>query len=160
MGSQSKSWSPELTAKQSSALTPARLCSSPGWLAGATLGVIVTSWNYRNLVGVQTHKGMRTGAVILQAPGQAGQNASYWATDNKSAPHKAPNAIPVAGNWKVVQERVAVLGRLIEASQAPTPQPQSDPVLLGTELEKLGQLRAANVLSEDEFLAAKKRLLD
>jgi hypothetical protein len=41
-----------------------------GWLAGATRGVEATSWSYRNVLGIQTHKGMVTGAVIVQGPGQ------------------------------------------------------------------------------------------
>ena len=69
----------------------------PGFLAGASFGVETTSWNYRQITGVQIHKGMKTGAVIIQAPGQAGVSTSYW-KESDSDPFKAPNAIPVAGD--------------------------------------------------------------
>ena len=37
-------------------------------MAGASFGSELTTWDYRNLVGVQLHTGMMSGAVILQAP--------------------------------------------------------------------------------------------
>jgi hypothetical protein len=46
-------------------------------MAGATFGSEMTPWDYRNLVGVQLHTGMMSGAVVLQAPGQWGTKTSY-----------------------------------------------------------------------------------
>src|SRR3954470_20242157 len=47
-----------------------------GFMAGASFGSELTTWDYRNLVGVQLHTGMLSGAVILQAPGQTGASTS------------------------------------------------------------------------------------
>lgn len=57
--------------------TRAFVCK-PGFLAGATFGAEVTSWSYQNVIGVQVHKGMVTGSVVIQAPGQSGKKTSYW----------------------------------------------------------------------------------
>lgn len=49
-----------------------------GFMAGASFGAELTSWDYRNLVGVQLHTGMMSGAVVLQAPGQSGTRTNVW----------------------------------------------------------------------------------
>lgn len=138
--------------------TRAFVCK-PGFLAGATLGAEVTSWSYRNLLGVQVHKGMVSGAVVLQGPGQTGTKTSYWGGKGDD-PYKAPNAIPVAGDWQTIQARVATLRQLIDAAHgsavAPAPAP---PASVADELRKLADLRTEGVLSEDEFAALKSKLL-
>jgi hypothetical protein len=68
----------------------------PGFLAGATFGAEVTSWSYTHIAGVQVHKGMMTGSVVIQGPGQTGQAGGYW-RQGDTDPHKAQNAIPIAG---------------------------------------------------------------
>ena len=45
----------------------------PGFMAGASFGAEITSWSYQNLVGVQAHKGLMSGSVVLQGPGQSGK---------------------------------------------------------------------------------------
>jgi len=83
-----------------------------GFMAGASFGSELTSWEYRHLVGVQLHTGMLSGAVVLQGPGQAGTSTSYWQSRD-SDPLKAPNAIPVARPWDQAQHGVARLRELI-----------------------------------------------
>jgi len=129
----------------------------PGFMAGASFGAEVTSWGYKNLVGVQVHKGMLTGSVTVQAPGQEGHRGSYWGS-NKSDPAKAPNAIPVAAEWPKVKEAVAKLQHLIDDSHNPSATPTSDGSL-ADEMRKLAELHDAGVLADEEFAAAKQRLL-
>ena len=132
----------------------------PGLTAGATFGAAVTSWNYANVAGVQVHKGMFNGSVLIQAPGQTGQHSSYWGQD-KSDPHKAPNAIPIGGGWDLVRKNVARLQELIDSAQKPQPNP-STPIprsSVADELKKLAELRDSGVLSEEEFERAKRRQL-
>ncbi len=128
----------------------------PGWMAGATLGAEVTSWSYTNLLGVQAHKGIMSGAVVLQGPGQSGKQTNYWGQKDDD-PYKAPNAIPIAGGWKEVQASVARLRQLIDhanARSSPTAAPST-----ADELRKLGDLRKEGILNDEEFAAAKARLL-
>lgn len=132
----------------------------PGFMAGATFGSEVSSWSYRNIVGVQIHKGLLSGAVIIQAPGQTGVSASYW-RDSDSDPHKAPNAIPVAGDWSEVRAAVARLRELIDAAHAESPHATAAaPSSLADELRKLADLHASGVLNDTEFASAKQRLLE
>ena len=130
----------------------------PGFMAGATFGAEITNWSYRNLVGVQMHKGMISGSVVLQAPGQTGKKTSYWG-QKEDDPLKAPNAIPVAGEWDHVRAGVATLSDLINQAQAVQAPPVAAPVSVADELRKLAELRDQGVLTEEEFQAAKGRML-
>lgn len=131
----------------------------PGFMAGSAFGVETTSWSFRNLVGIQVHKGMVTGSVVVQAPGQSGTNTSYWGGD-KSDPYKAPNAIPIAGNWQEVRSAVAELQNLIDEAHNPVQVAPSPPASsVADELKKLAELNQAGALTDEEFAAAKQQLI-
>jgi len=138
--------------------TRAFVCK-PGFMAGATFGAEVASWSYQNITGVQVHKGMLTGSVVIQAPGQSGKKTSYWGQKNDD-PYKAPNAIPVASDWSDVKAGVARLRQLIDVVHTPASSPagQAAPST-ADELRKLAELRSDGILSEEEFQTAKAQLL-
>ena len=103
-----------------------------------------------------------TGAVIIQAPAQAGISTNYWRS-NDSDPFKAPNAIPVSTDWGEVRAAVARLRELIDAAHSDqrASQPASAaPTSLADELRKLAELHESGVLNDTEFSAAKQRLLE
>lgn len=134
-----------------------------GFMAGASFGSEVASWTYRNLVGVQIHTGMMSGAVILQGPGQTGARTSNWKGDD-SDPNLAPNAIPLTRPFDVARTRVAELARLIDEanrpSAAPTQPASAAPTdTIADELRKLADLREEGVLTDAEFASLKSRLL-
>jgi hypothetical protein len=139
-----------------------------GFMAGASFGSELTSWDYQNLVGVQLHTGMVSGAVVLQAPGQSGVKTNVW-KNSDSDPYKAPNAIPLNRPWEQAQVGVAQLRELIEAAQqgqhppSPAgrsgPRPTSTSPSLADELKKLADLHAAGMLTAEEFASLKARLL-
>lgn len=135
-----------------------------GFMAGATFGAEMTSWDYRNLVGVQIHTGMMSGAVVLQAPGQGGTKTSVWKQGDND-PYKSPNAIPINRPFDDAKAGVAALRQLVEASHKAhlSPTAPAAPVVaansLVDELKKLGDLHGAGILSAEEFVTAKARLL-
>jgi Short C-terminal domain len=129
-----------------------------GYLAGATFGAEVTSWGYKNLLGIQVHKGLTTGGVIIQAPGQSGLDTSYWGS-GKGDLWKAPNAIPVAGAWDQVRAAVAELQQLIDTAHSPQAAPSGGAASVADEIKKLSELRDSGALTNSEFAAAKQRLL-
>ena len=132
-----------------------------GFMAGATLGAEMTSWDYRNLNGVQIHTGMMSGAVVLQAPGQSGTKTSYWGQGNED-PYKAPNAIPVVRPYEQAKAGVARLRQLIEAVQrahVPGAPAAAAPGSIADELKKIAELHAAGALTFEEFNALKARIL-
>jgi Short C-terminal domain len=133
-----------------------------GFMAGASFGSELTSWDYRNLVGVQLHTGMMSGAVVLQAPGQTGTRTSVW-QQGDSDPYKAPNAIPINRPYDQAEAGVARLRQLVHAAQdgrratpaAPAPAASS----LVDEIKRLADLHAAGALTDEEFAAFKAQLL-
>jgi Short C-terminal domain len=136
-----------------------------GFMAGASFGSELTSWDYRHLVGVQLHTGMLSGAVVLQAPGQSGTATSTW-KQGDADPYKAPNAIPIKRPWEPAADGVARLRQLIDeahqppsgvVSASPSSQAQApDPIV---QLKQLGELRDAGVLTDKEFEAKKAKIL-
>jgi hypothetical protein len=126
-----------------------------GFMAGATLGSELTSWAYGNLVGVQIHTGMLSGAVVLQAPGQSGSRTSPWKGD-ETGPDQAPNAIPLTRPFDQARAGVAELGRMIDGAHRSAP---AASVSVADELRKLADLRSEGALTEDEFAALKTKLL-
>jgi len=130
-----------------------------GFLAGATFGAEMTSWDYRNLVGVQLHTGMMTGTVILQGPGQSGTKTSYWAHGDGD-PYKAPNAIPISRPFDDAKAGVASLRQLVEtAHRGATTAQGAAASSVADELMKLAVLRDSGVLSEQEFVAMKAKIV-
>jgi hypothetical protein len=131
-----------------------------GFMAGATLGSELTSWDYRNLAGVQIHTGMMNGAVVLQAPGQAGVSTNVW-KNKDSDPYKAPNAIPIVRPFDDAQAGVAKLRKLVAAhhsAQAPA-SPAAPAGSVADEIRQLADLRAGGALSEEEFADLKAALI-
>jgi hypothetical protein len=132
-----------------------------GFMAGATFGAEMTTWDYRNLVGIQLHTGMMSGAVIVQAPGQEGTRTNTWKQGDKD-PYKAPNAIPINRPWEQAKAGVARLRELIAAAHMPQVTPSAAPASNGSvadELRKLAELRDTGVISAQEFDMMKTRLL-
>jgi hypothetical protein len=138
-----------------------------GFMAGASFGSELTSWDYRNLVGVQLHTGMMSGAVILQAPGQNGTRTNVW-KQGDSDPYKAPNAIPIARPYEQAQAGVARLRQLIDGahrmahtpSSPPPPPPFPAASSLVNEINRLAELHARGALTDHEFAGFKARLLN
>lgn len=131
-----------------------------GFMAEATFGSQLTSWDYRNVVGVLLHTGMMSGAVVIQA---AGTKTSSWGLANDE-PFIAPNAIPVVRPFDQAKAGVAALRQLIETSHREPLSSHEPPAAPRTasvadELKKLADLHAAGVLSDDEFASLKSRLL-
>jgi hypothetical protein len=133
-----------------------------GFMAGASFGSELTSWDYRHLVGVQLHTGMLSGAVVLQAPGQTGTRTSSWRHGDDD-PYKAPNAIPITKPWRQAEEGVALLRQLVDRAHQPSAGPVDPPVGPDQDpiavLRQLGELRDAGVLNEAEFQTKKAEIL-
>jgi hypothetical protein len=133
-----------------------------GFMAGASFGSELTSWDYRHLVGVQLHTGMLSGAVVLQAPGQTGNRTNTWKFGDDD-PYKAPNAIPITKPWQQAEEGVARLRQLIDRAHQPSGGPVEPPVGPDHDpiavLRQLGELRDAGVLDEEEFQIKKAEIL-
>jgi len=127
-----------------------------GVSSGLWFGYKLTSWDYRNLVGVELETGLITGFVALQGPGIDGKDvsASLWGSGNNDV-WKLPSAIPIGQTqMEPASQNVAKLRQLITNYQniGQTTGSISD-------LEKLAELRDKGIVTEEEFQAKKKQIL-
>ena len=128
-----------------------------GIMAGATLGHKVSSWEYRNVTGLQLDTRASSGVLIVHAGGEEPIKASYWASGKGSA-QEAPNAITFKTKPSAeAQAGVAQLRQMVAEAHSPQQSaPSADPV---EQLKKLGELRDAGVITPEEFETKKRDLL-
>ncbi len=135
-----------------------------GMTAGAAFGSKFTSFDYRNISGVQLHQGMVTGSAVLDVAGAAPVGSSYWGNKNND-PWKAQNAIAITKGGDV-QAEVAHLRELVTLWHDRTQPGRVDPAAqrdvggdLLNQIKQLGELRDSGILSPAEFDAKKADLL-
>jgi hypothetical protein len=128
-----------------------------GLMAGATFGHKLSSWEYRNVTGLQLDTRANSGILIIHAGGEEPIKSSYWASGKGSA-KEAPNAITFASKPPAdAQAAVAQLRQLIAEAHAPHQSTHTpDPI---EQLRKLGELRDAGVVTPEEFETKKRDLL-
>jgi hypothetical protein len=133
-----------------------------GFMAGATFGSELTSWDYRHLVGVQLHTGMLSGAVVLQALvrraiGRTPGSSATTTPTRRRTRSRSPNP----GSRR--RRGVARLRQLIDLAHRPSRGPVGTPVAPDqgpiAVLRQLGELRDAGVLDEEEFQTKKAEIL-
>jgi hypothetical protein len=129
------------------------LVLKPGLMPGADPAAEVSSWNYRDVAGVEVNERILGGSVVLRVPGQDAIELPFWG-GGSTDPRQAPNAIPAAGDWDVIRARAASLALLIDAEHANDTRPESAAELL----RELEDLHRHGVLSDEEVGVAERRL--
>jgi len=135
-----------------------------GAAAGATFGSKFSSFDYRNISGVQLHTGAMTGSAVLDVAGAAPVGSSYWGNKNND-PWKAQNVLPLARPWDAAKGQIALMRELIadwksraQPGHTETTTPPSAPDVLD-QIKQLGELRDQGILTSAEFDAKKAELL-
>jgi len=137
-----------------------------GFMSGQMFGTDSFQQPYRNISGVQVKFNIMTGYVEVNAGGMQNSSKSYWSTDKNSDPSKAPNCVSLNSKAQAERFRQAASFILETAHEALTPAPvatvplaRNDHDDLLESIRKLGDLKDAGILSEDEFAAKKAELL-
>lgn len=140
-----------------------------GLMSGTLGGHRATTFPYAEITGIEYNAGMMNGVLeILTASYQGTANKDYWRGTHRSRnadandPWTLSNTLPlekgtqrlVAPQLNELRKRIAESKQRVIVQQAPSPQNS-----LASELAELGRLRDRGVLSEEEFAAAKGRLL-
>jgi predicted RNA-binding Zn-ribbon protein involved in translation (DUF1610 family) len=131
-----------------------------GILTGGFFKKLSTSWDYRNISGVEVQRSMSMTGVILQVPGVSPITQSGRFSKGPGSVWEAPNAI-VARLSPTMEASVARLRELVaehQRAQATAVVQHQDDSL--DQLKKLAELRDAGVITEEEFGSKKKKLLD
>jgi hypothetical protein len=134
----------------------------PGLMAGATFGARVTSFDYRNITAIEVNKKWATAVIEVIAPGYQGTMPThFFSTKEGQDPYKISNCLPIGrADADKAEPKLALIRQQINALHSPAGhQPPAQTNGVADELSKLADLRHQGVLSEDEFAAAKARLL-
>jgi hypothetical protein len=128
--------------------------------AGVMFGRRAKSWNYADVANLRLDIGQK-GGVLTVMPVVPDEEILAYGASGHGTPQRSPNAITFASKpGTAVAARVqAQPSAVAPAAQPPPPaaRPQPDPY---EEIRKLGELRSAGLLTEEEFTAKKAQLLD
>lgn len=152
-------------------LVIAKTSFAAGLGAGTLGGRRVTHFPYKQITGIEYNAGMLTGVLEILTPSYQGSaNKDYWkglgkgTNTDSNDPFKLSNTLPlgkaqfavVAPAIQQLRERVASAHEVQVVVQAPV---AVAPASMADELRKLAELRDQGILTDEEFSAAKARLL-
>lgn len=139
-------------------------------MTGQVFGYDAFQQPYSNITGVQVKFSLLTGYFELSAGGMQNSPKQFWSSNNNTDPAKAPNCISLNSKHQAQRFRAAcsfILERIDQIRQSNSRPISGQTVsvnspsredILAT-LEKLGQLRDAGVLTDEEFEKKKAELL-
>lgn len=133
-----------------------------GFMAGQLLGNDVFQQPYGNIAGVQVVYHLASGYFELSAGGMANTRKSYWSTDKKNDPAKAPNCVSLNNKRQAERFRQACTFILeqIDAVHRVGSNPSSPAAAsIPEQIEQLAGLRDKGILSANDFEAKKAELL-
>jgi hypothetical protein len=142
------------------------------FMASSLGGGRVTTFYYDQITGIEFNSGLLSGVLEVLTPSYQGtDNKDYWKgltskgvkNLNASDPWKLSNTLPIAkDDFKTAKPLVDALRKLISTSRrgaSSSSGKQPNPTDLSVELLRLSELRDKGILSEEEFSAAKSKLL-
>lgn len=169
-------WDDRLAIVKTGALT--------SFMTGSLGGERSATYHYRDITGIEYNSGFLNGVLEILTPSYQGTaNKDYWKGSGRSRnadsnnPWTLSNTLPLAKlEFKAAQPQITELRRRISLSKQTqvnvvmhTPEPTAAPqpptpatpgrASLAEELRQLSDLHRAGVLNDDEFAAAKQRLL-
>jgi hypothetical protein len=117
------------------------------------------SYPYRNISSVEHRRGPMGGHVTILAAGVFENRPGSGAPFSRDANYKRENVVTyqsTALRGKVQEIVSAIQQKLEDLNKTSGAIPRTD---LAEQLARLGQLKNSGVLSDDEFIAAKQRLI-
>jgi len=140
----------------------------PGFMAGSAFGARVTAFNYRDISAIEVNTHMLNAVVEVVASGYQGtKGTSYWSSEAEKDPFKISNCLPTsraaikewAGYLEFIRQKIR------DAKVPPSQQPGSRVVPQDTDsgmvsrLQQLAELHQSGAITDEEFSAAKAKLL-
>jgi len=129
-----------------------------GFMTGQLFGINTFQLPYAHGAGVQVRFNLLTGYFELSAAGMQSSDKDFWNRDKKFSPAKAPNCVSIAGLNRANSFRRACTFILQHRAQGGDAIAAPGDQL--AEFERLSNLRASGAISDAEFAALKKRLID
>jgi hypothetical protein len=129
-----------------------------GFHAGTTFGAMAATIFYQDVTGIQLRMHLVSGWIEISSPSFQGRERKHTRQPRSSDRdvYKLPNCVPISRrNVAVYQAPLAELRRRVAEAKV-----RSAAGGVVAELERLAELRRTGLLDEQEFLAAKSRVLD
>jgi hypothetical protein len=129
-----------------------------GFHAGTTFGSMAATIFYQDVTGIQLRMHLVSGWIEISSPSFQGRERKHTRQPRSSDRdvYKLPNCVPInrrhAGAY---QAPLAELRRLVAAAKQSDAQER-----VVAELERLAALRRGGLLDDEEFAAAKARILE
>ena len=133
-----------------------------GILTGSTGGGRTTAFNYADVTAIQIQLGITNGSLSVQSPGYgATQTGDFWNSRNQQDPLKLPNVIIWSNRHdKIFAKELSWVRSKVDEARNPAPTPgASDVGDVAQQIVNLAQLHLSGFLTDEEFSAAKSRLL-
>ena len=155
----------------SSELIIAKTSLAAGLMAGTLGGRRVTTFPYKQITGIEYNAGMISGVLeILTASYQGSENKDFWRGTNKSRnansndPFTLSNTLPLAKldhgkAASAIQELKARVNAAHEVKVSIEATAVASTTSMADELQKLAGLKEQGLLTDEEFAAAKARLI-
>jgi hypothetical protein len=129
-----------------------------GFMTGQLFGTNTFQLPYAQVAGVQVRFNLLTGYFELSAAGMQSSDKDFWNRDKRFNPAKAPNCVSIAGPNRANSFRCACTFILQHRAQRGDAIATPDDQL--AKLERLSNLWASGGISDAEFAALRKRLMD
>ena len=139
-----------------------------GFMSGSLGGSRVTSFYYRDINAVEYNSGFLTGVLeLLTASYNGSANRDYWMgmnsprNANSNDPWTLSNTLPLSKiAYRDAHELISQLREMIrDSKETKITLSNSGTVSIADELAKLAELKSQGVISEEDFQAAKAKLL-
>lgn len=133
-----------------------------GYMTGHTFGDGVYRIPYQNITNVSVEYHFLSGYLEVSTNGMQAEAKSYWSTDRKTDPKKAPNCITILnkkdaqGFQKAADKILKMAAEVQSTNYNASPAIETD---YTDELIKLKDLVDAGVITQNEFNAKKKQIL-
>jgi hypothetical protein len=133
-----------------------------GFMTGQVFGNDAYQEPYSNIAGVQVTFHLMSGYFELNAGGMQNTRKSYWSTDRRSDPAKAPNCVSLNNKKQAEKFRNAcsfILTKVDEVRRGAAVTSAPATASIPEQISQLASLRDQGILSPEEFEAKKKDLL-
>ncbi len=129
-----------------------------GFMVGSTLGGRCSAFDYASLVGIEIRKSFATSIVEVLSAATRDKQLSYW-TQTKNADAKKSNYAVTFPTTKFAsfQQAVLIARDLINKKHGGTSENNNHDI---SALEKLAELKDKGIITDEEFAAKKKQVLN
>lgn len=136
-----------------------------GYFTGNMFGANCFQLPYGSIAGVETKYNLLSGYFEISAGGMQNQVKSYWSNDPNKDPTKAVNCVSLNSKDQAARFKAAcglIMLKISERNSVPTaqtPAPTTSSADLLATVERLAEMQAKGLITQEEFLAKKTSLL-